>query len=59
MKLHFIIQRKEYIWVVIEILVFGLKNCVASGGCVNSPVAAISLLNGIENGTLYFKIYIF
>lgn len=59
MKSQFIIQKKEYIWVVIEILVFGLKNCVASGECVNSPVAAISLLNSTGNGTLYFKIDIF
>lgn len=59
MKSHIIIQKKEYIWVVIEILVFWLKNCAASGRCINPSVAAIQLFNRRGNGILYFEIGIF
>lgn len=56
MKLRFIVQKRKYIWFVIEILIFWLKNCAASGRCINSSEAAISLFNTRGNSILYFKI---
>ena len=47
MKSQFIIQ-KEYIWVVIEILVFWLKNWAASGRCINPSWQQFNFLIGEE-----------